>query len=161
MSEKRKAIILGPNEGELYDVVGDRYRFLARKEGTDRSYGLIEAIVPPGGGPPPHVHSREEEGFYIIEGEVMIYVDGEMVKAGPGSFVNMPKGSTHSFRNEADIPAKMLILVAPGGLEEMFTKVGKRINDASAPFTNVDEEQIKRIAEVTPEFGIELKVKGH
>jgi len=51
-------------------VVGDVYRFLATGEDTNGKYALLEAIVPPGGGPPPHVHSREEEGFYILEGEI-------------------------------------------------------------------------------------------
>jgi mannose-6-phosphate isomerase-like protein (cupin superfamily) len=55
-------------QGRTIAVVGDVYRFLATGEDTNGKYALFEAIVPPGGGPPPHVHSREEEGFYILEG---------------------------------------------------------------------------------------------
>src|SRR5712692_8932007 len=58
------------NEGRTVAVVGDVYRFLATGDDTNGKYALWEAIVPPGGGPPPHVHSREEEGFYILEGEI-------------------------------------------------------------------------------------------
>src|SRR5881394_1594984 len=57
-------------EGRTIAVVGDVYRFLATGDDTNGKYALWEAIVPPGGGPPPHVHSREEEGFYILEGEI-------------------------------------------------------------------------------------------
>ena len=57
-------------EGRTIAVVGDVYRFLATSEDTSGKYALWEAIVPPGGGPPPHLHSREEEGFYILEGEI-------------------------------------------------------------------------------------------
>src|SRR3954447_1165794 len=116
MSQERSATVVLPNEGELVDVVGDRYRFLATRESTADTYAIWEAIVPPGGGPPPHLHTREEEGFYVIEGEVTIHVDGRSVTATPGSFVNMPVGSIHWFRNETDRTAKLLILAAPGGL---------------------------------------------
>src|SRR5207248_3771062 len=87
-------------------------------------YALWEAIVPPGGGPPPHVHSREEEGFYILEGEITFTVNGEKIVATAGMFANMPVGTPHSFKNESDKLAKMLISVAPAGLERMFMEVG-------------------------------------
>src|SRR5678816_4844138 len=60
-----------PTQGRTIAVVGDVYRFLATGEDTNGQYALWEALVPPGGGPPPHVHSREEEGFYVLEGEIL------------------------------------------------------------------------------------------
>jgi hypothetical protein len=59
--------------GRTIAVVGDVYRFPATGEGTNGKYALREAIVPPGGRPPPHGHSREEEGFYVLEGEITIH----------------------------------------------------------------------------------------
>jgi mannose-6-phosphate isomerase-like protein (cupin superfamily) len=82
-------------EGRTLAVVGDVYRFLATGEDTDGRYALWEAIVPPGGGPPPHVHSREEEGFYILEGEITLQIGGERLVATPGTFANMPVGTPH------------------------------------------------------------------
>src|SRR6516165_1223332 len=99
--------------GRTVAVVGDVYRFLATADDTDGKYTLWEAIVPPGGGPPPHVHSREEEGFYVLEGEITITVNGEPVVATAGTFANMPVGTPHSFKNESNKPAKMLVSVAP------------------------------------------------
>ena len=61
-------------EGRTIAVVGDVYSFLATGDDTDGKYAMFEAIVPPGGGPPPHVHSREEEGFYVLEGAVTLRV---------------------------------------------------------------------------------------
>src|SRR5580692_4421633 len=98
--------------------------FLATGEDTNGKYAMWEAIVPPGGGPPPHVHSREEEGFYIIEGEIILQVGEKRITVSAGMFANMPVGTTHSFKNEADRPAKMLISIAPAGLEQMFLEVG-------------------------------------
>jgi uncharacterized cupin superfamily protein len=63
--------------GRTVAAGGDVYRFLATGEDTGGNYTLWEAIVPPGGGPPPHVHSREEEGFYVLEREITFTVNGE------------------------------------------------------------------------------------
>jgi hypothetical protein len=61
-----------PDEGRTIAVVGDVYRFLATGEDTNCKYALWEAIVPPGGGPPPHTHSREDEGFYTVASQLLI-----------------------------------------------------------------------------------------
>src|SRR5262245_51095370 len=109
-----------PTEGRTVAVVGDVYRFLATGEDTGGKYALWEAIVPPGGGPPPHVHSREEEGFYILEGEITFRIGEQRFVATAGMFANMPVGTPHSFANASNRPARMLISVAPAGLEKMF-----------------------------------------
>lgn len=82
-----------PNEGRTIAVVGDVYRFLATGEETAQRYAMSEAIVPPGGGPPQHVHSREEESFYILEGEITFQVGDEQIVAVAGTFANMPAGA--------------------------------------------------------------------
>src|SRR5438874_1459651 len=111
-------------EGRTIAVVGDVYRFLATGDDTNGKYALFEALVGPGGGPPPHVHSREEEGFYVLEGEITFTVNGERVVATAGTFANMPVGTPHSFKNEGGRPARMLVSVAPAGLEQMFFECG-------------------------------------
>src|ERR1043165_7305274 len=116
----RNPVINTPPQGRSIAVVGDVYRFLATGEDTNGKYALFEAIVPPGGGPPPHVHSREEEGFYILEGEINFTIDGKLLVATAGMFANMPVGTPHSFKNESNTAARMLISVAPAGLEQMF-----------------------------------------
>src|SRR5215475_11034088 len=75
-----------PGQGRTIAIVGDVYRFLATGEETNGTYAIWESIVPPGGGPPPHVHSREEEGFYVLEGEILFTVNGERVVAAVGTF---------------------------------------------------------------------------
>src|SRR5436853_773085 len=119
-----QATLRKPTEGRTVAVVGDVYRFLAPGEGTNGKYALWEAIVPPGGGPPPHVHSREEEGFYILEGEITFQVGDKRSLATAGVFANMPVGTPHSFKNDSGKPARMLISVAPAGLENMFFEIG-------------------------------------
>src|SRR6516225_1984108 len=113
-----------PPQGRTIAVVGDVYRFLATGDDTNGEYALFEALVGPGGGPLPHVHSREEEGFYVLEGAITFTINGERVVATAGMFANMPVGTPHSFKNESNKPAKMLVSVAPAGLEKMFMEIG-------------------------------------
>src|ERR1700733_6289281 len=101
--------ICKPGKGRTIAVVGDVYRFLATGDDTNGKYALWEAIVLPSGGPPPHTHSRGEEGFYIPEGGAASQVGDQRLIATAGMFVNMPVGTLHAFRNETGKPARMLI----------------------------------------------------
>lgn len=142
--------------GRAIAVVGDIYRFLATGEETGGAYALFEATVGPGGGPPPHVHQREEEGFYVLEGEITFTVGTERIMAGPGTFANMPVGTPHTFKNETDRPAKMLISVVPAGLEQMFFEVGRPVEPESVSAPPPSPEEIGRLLEAAPRYGIEL-----
>jgi mannose-6-phosphate isomerase-like protein (cupin superfamily) len=75
----KRAVIRNAGEGRIVAVVGDVYCLMATGDDTNGKYALWEAIVPPSGGPPPHVHSREEEGFYILEGEITLTVSAATV----------------------------------------------------------------------------------
>jgi quercetin dioxygenase-like cupin family protein len=151
-------LIRKPNEGRTIAVVGDVYRFLAIGDDTNGKYAMWEAIVPPGGGPPPHVHSREEEAFYILEGEITFTVNGEKVVALAGMFANMPVGTPHSFKNESDQPAKMLISVAPAGLEKMFMEVGVPLADGATTALPPTKQEIEKLLAVAAKYGIEIRV---
>src|SRR3954470_11268457 len=107
MALTHQPILRAPGQGRTVAVVGDVYRFLATGEDTNGKYALWEAIVPPGGGPPPHVHSREEEGFYVLEGEITFTIGEESHVATAGSFANLPVGTPHSFKNESGKLARM------------------------------------------------------
>lgn len=157
----RNPIINTPPNGRTVAVVGDVYRFLATGEDTNGEYALWEAIVPPGGGPPPHVHSREEEGFYVLEGEVTFTANGERAVAKAGTFANMPVGTPHSFKNESDRPARMLISVAPAGLEEMFFEVGVPLAEGATTALPPTRGEIERLLAAAPKYGIEIRVPGH
>jgi mannose-6-phosphate isomerase-like protein (cupin superfamily) len=145
-----------PTEGRNIAVVGDVHRFIATGDNTLGTYAMWEAIVPPNGGPPPHVHSREEEGFYILEGEIMVQAGDERVVATAGMFVNMPLGLPHSFKNESSKSAKMLIMVAPAGLENMFFEVGVPLAEGSTSALPPTQEEIEKLLAIAPKYGIEI-----
>jgi quercetin dioxygenase-like cupin family protein len=156
-----KPIIRNSNEGRTVAVVGDVYRFLATGEETNGKYATWEAIVPPGGGPPPHVHSREEESFYILKGEITFQIgDGRLV-ASAGTFANMSVGTPHSFKNESDKPARMLISVAPAGLEKMFFECGVPVAQGATTAPPPTKADIEKLLEIAPRYGIEIQLAGH
>ena len=150
-----------PTEGRTIAVVGDVYRFLATGDDTNGKYAMWEAIVPPGGGPPPHVHSREEEGFYVLEGEITLVVGDQRLTASAGMFANMPVGTPHSFKNEGGKPARMLISVAPAGLEQMFFEVGVPVPPGATTAAPPTREEIERLLAVAPKYGIEVRLPGN
>jgi quercetin dioxygenase-like cupin family protein len=156
MSANDRATITKPGEGPRVGVVGDIYRFLATGKETDGKYATIEAIVPPGGGPPPHIHSREEESFLVLEGEMTFQLGDDRFVVGAGTFLNMPVGSLHCFKNESQSTARMLISVAPAGLEQMFLEVGQPLADgvSIAPLpTPVD---IEKLLAAAPRYGVTI-----
>ena len=154
----RQPVIRKPDAGRTIAVVGDVYRFLAVGEDTNGQYALWEAIVPPGGGPPPHVHSREEEGFYILEGEITFFVGDQRLVASAGMFANMPVGTPHSFKNESGKPARMLISVAPAGLEKMFFEFGVPLAEGATTALPPTQEEIEKLLAVAPRYGIEIRL---
>jgi quercetin dioxygenase-like cupin family protein len=158
---RNKPTINSPPQGRTVAVVGDVYRFLATGEDTNGKYALWEALVGPGGGPPPHVHSREEEGFYILEGEITFTINGERVVATAGMFANMPVGTPHSFKNESDKPARMLISLAPAGLESMFFEVGVPLPAGSTTALPPTKEEIEKLLAIAPSYGIDIRLPGH
>jgi quercetin dioxygenase-like cupin family protein len=140
--------------------VGDVYRFLATGADTGGQYALWEAVVPPGGGPPPHAHSRGEEGFYVLDGEITFTVGDQRLVAGAGAFANLPVGTPHSFKNEGGRPAKMLISVAPAGLEKMFFEFGVPLPEGSTTALPPTKEEIEKLLSVAPRYGIEIRLPG-
>ena len=117
--------------------------------------------MPPGGGPPPHVHSREEEGFYVLEGEITFTVGAKRVVASAGMFANMAVGTPHSFKNESSKLAKMLIYVAPAGLEKMFFEFGVPLPEGATTALPPTQEEIEKLLAVAPGYGIEVLLPSH
>jgi quercetin dioxygenase-like cupin family protein len=145
--------VLQPREGRSVWVVGDLYTLLATGEDTNGAYALIHATVPPGSGPPPHIHRREDEAFFVLEGQVAFQVDGRNISATTGAWVTLPKGALHAFKNTGPTPAKMLILVNPSGLDKLFEEVGYASREES-----VTPAAAEKLLAVAPKYGLEIQV---
>jgi mannose-6-phosphate isomerase-like protein (cupin superfamily) len=105
-----RAIVVPPGQGHRVGNV----EFLARTVDTPRfTFGIIDA----GRELEPHVHADEDDAFYIVEGEMTFSVGDERVAAPPGTFVLVPPGVEHGFRNEGTGAVRMLNIHAPAGFD--------------------------------------------
>lgn len=142
--------------GPAYWGPGDHYTFLVTGEESGGAYFAMEALVPPGGGPPPHVHSREDETFYLLEGEIEFRLGDDTITAGSGDFVNVPKGKVHCFRNAGTATARTILTFTPAGMERFFEET---LEPAPAGATeapdNVDEVAA-RYVEAAPRHGLQF-----
>ena len=87
---------------------------------------------PLAGGGLAHIHTREEEAFYVIRGDLEFLVGDERVTVGPGTFLNVPKGTKHQFHNASDQEAEMIFWFAPAGIEGLFRELGENPQDIVA-----------------------------
>ena len=99
--------------------MGSLLTFLAESKDTGGSFTLIEGLLKPGSEPPPHVHGREDELFYVLEGEMDVYVENEVFKAGAGECLFLPRFKPHTFIVRSP-QLRNLVLIVPGGLEGCF-----------------------------------------
>jgi len=144
--------VVRAGEGPATWVVGDTYTFKATRESTGGAFALVEASVPPGSGPPPHLHTREDEAFYLLDGELRVTAGGQTTLLRTGDFVFLPRGIVHSFTNPSVTAARALMLITPGGFEKFFQEVGTaaRAGEPAPPF---DPADIPRLAEATQRYG--------
>lgn len=147
---------VSPNGGTTFSLAGDVYRILAAGEQTGGVYTLVETRILPGGGPPPHVHRREDEAFFILEGEMTFQIGDKKVAAKPGTFLQGPRDVPHAYKNEGVSPARMLVFVVPPGFENFVKEAATPLaafDSAPAPVAPVDVEKLMAIV---PKYGIEI-----
>lgn len=121
---EEQAITIAPGAGSKTWLLGDTYTVKLAGAQTGGAFSLLEAIVPPGGGPPPHIHYAEDETFIILEGEIMFTTDAGTIAAPTGAVVHVPKGTKHSYATVGSVPVRMLFLYVPAGMEAMFDEIG-------------------------------------
>lgn len=121
-----RSFVRAPTAGSKLNVLGVIHTYKATAAETGGSFSLWEAVVPPGAGAPPHTHTREDEAFYVLSGEITIESEDEAAprRVAPGGFFFGARNRRHAFRNTGDEPAQVLILSAPScGLDEMFGEI--------------------------------------
>lgn len=151
-----KAILQQPGQGSSYWVHGDLYTFKAVGEDTGELYALVEAVVQPQSGSPPHIHNQEDEAFYIQEGEFEFQLDQQTIVATPGTFLHSPKGQLHCFTNIGTKPGKMLFWVTPAGLEKFFAEVGSPVEDPTAAPPPVSSADLEKMLTAASKYGLEI-----
>ena len=132
-------ILPGEGRRSLW-VLGELLIYKIPSQRTGGAYALFEVITYPGTGPPPHVQHREDEAFYILEGEYEFLIGGEALRASAGSLLFVPKGLMHAHKNVGERVGSMLLTQTPGGLYELFfEEVGKPVDGNGGPLVIEDQ----------------------
>ena len=104
------ATIIPPGEGPQYWLLTDHQTLKLTADQTGGKFAMAESGIPPGGGPPPHIHHREDELFYILEGEYAFTLGDQRLRGGPGTVAFLPRGIVHQFKNMTDKPGRFVLI---------------------------------------------------
>lgn len=132
--------------GEPLNVFGDLIYVKLSGKDTNGLLAVMEDVTQPGEGPPLHVHHREDEGFYVLEGSYVFEVDGCRIEAREGDFFWVHRRTPHTFQNVGSAPGRLLITVQPAGLEDFFGELS-RLEGPPVPET---------VAPIFFQYGLEL-----
>ncbi len=146
-----------PGEGEAWWWFGALATIKATAEQTGGRYTLVEILAPEGEGVL-HVHHFEDEGFYILEGEMTFYVGEQTIKAQPGSFLFGPKDVPHAFTVDRG-PARLLFVLSPAGMEGLIREMGEPARSLTVPpqpEEPPDEAEMGRLMAIAARYGGEM-----
>lgn len=123
METERRPAHVPEMEGRSLWVLDSYITIKLTGESTDGEMTLLDSVVLPHTGPPPHIHEREDETFYILEGEFEFLAGEEWLPASAGSVVYAPRGIPHTYNNVGEETGRMLTVITPSGLEKFFESV--------------------------------------
>ncbi len=136
MEHALKTLILGPQDYRLdaaLNVLGQPGLIKLAGADTANAVAVVHLTVPRLSGPPLHRHSREDEWFYVLDGEMTFQVDGQRHVVGAGGSAFAPRGTAHAFQNFREETGHILVMVTPAGLERFFEDVTKLNKDLPQP----------------------------
>lgn len=130
--------------------------FLATGDETNGQFALMEQVARKGNVPPRHIHHREDETFYVVEGEMTFSVGDETIKATPGTMVFAPRDIPHSFTIDSE-QVRMLVMVAPAGAEGFFKECSVPAPSMTLPPpADVPYSEIQKMMALAPGYGFEF-----
>ena len=154
MKQTSRPVILHEGEGQATWFLGG---LMIEKAGSDHGDGrvaFLDQLAPAGFAPPMHVHRREDEGFYILDGEVDFFCDGQQFHGKPGSWIFLPRDLPHAFKVGADRPARLLTFTFPAGFERFVKEFGAPAQQRSLP--PPEPPDVPRIVAMAAKYGIEI-----
>lgn len=128
----------------------------ASKESTDGHMAVIEMLAPPGFGSPLHVHHREDEWFYVIEGSLTVWVDGKSSEVSAGSFAYGPRDLPHTFLVSSQAPARFLLGAEPSGFEDFVRELGEPAEALTLAPARVELPSPERMTTVAAKYGMDI-----
>jgi quercetin dioxygenase-like cupin family protein len=157
-TEGSEVVVRAPGEGPATWAMASLFEHLATGDETGGLFCMSLVTQPPGLAPPLHVHTREAEAFYLLEGTMTYRAGDETYRLGAGHFIYLPRGVPHAFRITGTSPARFLSLDVPGGLMDLYDAVGLPAAERRLPGTDGRslEEEIPRWNDMSPRFGVRV-----
>lgn len=152
MEHPLKALVLDAQDYRLrepLDVLGEPGLVKLAGADTGNAVAVVRFTVPRLSGPPLHRHSREDEWFYVLDGEITIEIDGQRSIARAGASAFAPRGTAHAYQNFRDETAHILVMVTPAGLDRFF-------EDVTALNKGLSQPDFARVEQLMQSYGMEL-----
>lgn len=157
LTEARGISLVSAGDGKAVWLLGQELmEFKVTGDDTGGAFCLFEDSSPPGYGPPPHIHHREDEAFYVLEGEFRFLAEDREITVGAGSFIHVPQGALHTFQNVGTTTGRLLVIVAPAGLEKLFEQAGEPASDRTTPPPSAAGPE--RLMQLAPSYGLEIRL---
>jgi quercetin dioxygenase-like cupin family protein len=138
-----------PNDGgKKVNILGIPMSIRIHGRDTGGVVSTVESHDVTGGGPPPHIHHREDETFQILEGEYEWTVGGKTFIAQKGATIFAPRGIPHTYRYLGQTPGRLMCIITPSGFEGFFEEIG-----ALSP---QQQQDIPRVIEIAKKYGMEI-----
>jgi quercetin dioxygenase-like cupin family protein len=132
---------------------GHFFTFLARAQDTGGQLALFDTLIRKGLEPPPHTHSREDEGYYLLDGHMTFVAGDQTLEAAAGTFVWLPRGVQHGFTCDTD-EARTIVLVMPAGLEAVFHALSEPAGQLALPPMPEGPPDVERMIRLFGEHGV-------
>lgn len=141
-------IHLSSDSRNQLNILGIPMFIRIRGQDTNGTVAAVESHDLAGGGPPPHIHTREDETFQILEGEYEFTVGNDRFRAKQGDILFAPRNIPHTYRYVGNPPGRLLCIISPAGFEGFFQTVG-----ALSP---QEQQNIPRVLEIAQKFGLQI-----
>jgi mannose-6-phosphate isomerase-like protein (cupin superfamily) len=147
------AVVVVPAAGETRRVLGELVTVKVLADQTGGAYTLLEVQSEPGAGAPPHRQLYEDEAWFVLEGTYVLAIGSEQVELGSGGYAFVPRGTVHARRNSGGAPARLLVIISPGGIQERFVaEVGASVGEPAT----MRAADLVRAAVAGEKYGLEF-----
>ena len=150
-------MLLNPGEGDTFWVLGDLYTFKVTGKQTNGAFTVVDQVIQPQSGPPPHIHHREDEAFYVLAGRFSFLCGDKQSIFEAGSFVYVPKGTLHTFKNIDAQQGRLLVTITPAGLEDFFYRIGTPAADLATP-PAFDPGVIDKLMQLAKDYQMDIRL---
>jgi quercetin dioxygenase-like cupin family protein len=145
-------------KGQRFCLLDDTYTFRIKGAETDGKYAVLEISSLPGSGPPLHSHTKETEGFYVIDEEFSFQYGDDNTMAKPGALLHLKIGIPHIYKNTRNSTGRLLFTIIPAGFENFFAEVGILMrNEETFSPPSIDTIDITKIVRIAHEnYGVNI-----